>query len=145
MEVSGRLTSCPGADPWLAASCLLIGYRGAPTKSYMCLIVCLCFFTKLIFIRFTPSYFISDPQKVVQYSTPSKGWFCPPFCPHLRGHGRLDLNPRGNDFWFTLLVGYFHHGPTYKFVSIWWGHVFVCHLSIGSACRGRVSACKAIS
>jgi hypothetical protein len=99
----------------------------------------------IVKIRFTCSYFIRDPQKGVQYLTPSKGWFCPPFCPHLRGHGRLDLNPRGNDFWYTLLVGSFYLGPTYKFVSIWWGHVFVCHLSIGLACRGRVSACKAIS
>jgi hypothetical protein len=111
----------------------------------MCLIVCLWFFIKLIFIRFTGRNFIRDPQTVVQYPTPSKGWFRPPFCPHLRGHGRLGLNPHGNDFWFALLVGSFDLGPVYKFVSAWWGHVFVCHLSRDLACWGRVSAYKAIS
>jgi hypothetical protein len=38
--------------------------------NYRCIIVCSCFFLKIIF-RYKSIYFIIDPQIVMQYSTPS--------------------------------------------------------------------------
>jgi hypothetical protein len=48
---------------------------------YMCLIVCSWFFPKIIF-SFKSIYLIIDPIIVLQYSTPSYEWSCPPFCSH---------------------------------------------------------------
>ena len=45
--------------------------------NYKCLVVCSWFLEKIIF-RYTTTYFIRDPPRVSQYSTPSYEPSCPP-------------------------------------------------------------------